>query len=524
MRISWLVLVLVTIPGASAERIDAGAAEVGIDQSTMPDCALDLGPLAEFCPVSYDNGGTAAPGDDRVRVAKYVDDVEVTLRPPVSGPDAHLGLDLRDVRVQEPAYVLVNATWVRLNETLPPTARQYVWFESRPMRYYEENGTYHDLPQWGDFLSLNLPDPVPPFTTPFTGYQPVGVVCHGGLCAIWNPTYLNTTDDSIQPFPNGLAVVDDGTSDDTLELLAAEATYCYDVEPAPSCDVLRSARGTAASSIGLVESLTPSVEVGFQFNRTGLAWNGGNAAGGHAGGRDAERGASRGLAGAAALLVMPDAPHAEQGSGPSAAPPRSEAARSRAAEHASTLADELVGTGRGSPALLVVAAVLGSALLLGFLYHRITGGRVAEHPVRARALGYIGAHPGCSMAELAQHLGLSFKSTEHHARVLQRGGLIHVERDKHHVRLCLHAQRAQLPQASAMRQRTRRDIAILVRARPGLRQSDLAGILGVTRSTVHPHVRLMLQCGVLREDRRRLYPVEVPAARSGDADAAGSVA
>lgn len=166
--------------------------------------------------------------------------------------------------------------------------------------------------------------------------------------------------------------------------------------------------------------------------------------------------------------------------------------------------------GPGLRAWLVAMAV-GALLPLAWLYHRIHGRRAAEHPHRQRTLGYVRDHPGCDIAELARHLGLSYKSAKHHAEVLERAGLLRIDRDGARTCLSLHGDEARASWASTLRHPLRRNVALLVQGQPGARQSQVARVLGVGRSTLHPHVRALVEAGIVREVERRLYASSPPA-------------
>lgn len=145
--------------------------------------------------------------------------------------------------------------------------------------------------------------------------------------------------------------------------------------------------------------------------------------------------------------------------------------------------------------LLAAAMVLCLALLAATaapvplpamaLFHRITPANSTRHAHRAQLTKLAREEPGVLMAAAAARLGIDFHSAQHHARVLQRCGLVDVVKIGRNVALyprgCVSfRQRAALVH---LRRGPQAAMLDLVARHPGLRVGDLAALAGCTKSS-----------------------------------------
>jgi DNA-binding MarR family transcriptional regulator len=158
--------------------------------------------------------------------------------------------------------------------------------------------------------------------------------------------------------------------------------------------------------------------------------------------------------------------------------------------------------------LAIALLLLTLPLALYALFHRIQGSRVIEHPTRHRIREHLREHPGCGMADLAHALSLDFKTVSHHVSVLARAGFVSVLRDGRDYVLCLRGEETRAQRAALLAHPVRQGVMQAVHDAPGLRQSDLARKLGVSRSALHPHVRQLLRSGVLFREGSSLFAVD----------------
>lgn len=394
--------------------VDAGMVAVEVDANPTPDCVADLGALDELCPVAWDQGDAPLPGDDRITVAKYIDEARVILRVP-GVPAGHVGVNLSEVRVQHPANRILNSTWLQVNDTLPPEVRHYVAFESRPRRD-NVTGTWQDSDEWGVFLPLNV-----------TGEPIAWVAVCWDICQISNhENYFQGDEDGFRPFPSNVFLGDGGDTDHYLRRKADEVGACLipQVMPAPSCLVLSAAREQMEPALGLYESLTPTVAVGFQFNRTVVQVTPPPASPlGDAGSTaPLAPSAAAGAAGAPGGLQEQFGPEPAEETLPAAS--RLPLAPARGAESEPGPASPASVLTTTSPALL--PWVLGAGLV-GFawlLYHRLRRERALEQVTRRRIHDMIREEPGIRLGTIAGRLDLAYPTVEQHMRVLERFGLV----------------------------------------------------------------------------------------------------
>ncbi|HVL86421.1 MAG TPA: helix-turn-helix domain-containing protein [Candidatus Thermoplasmatota archaeon] len=121
-------------------------------------------------------------------------------------------------------------------------------------------------------------------------------------------------------------------------------------------------------------------------------------------------------------------------------------------------------------------------------------------PVRGRILECVARSPGLRPGEIAKRLGLDYKTVDYHLRILRRFGLVTEARvgvGRHVYPALSEASWERLP---VLLQPTRRALFALVRAKPGVRLSQAARELGVSKATAHHHARRLAAWGLLVPD------------------------
>jgi predicted transcriptional regulator len=169
-----------------------------------------------------------------------------------------------------------------------------------------------------------------------------------------------------------------------------------------------------------------------------------------------------------------------------------------------------------------------------FLFVRNAREDPLQHPTRRRIRSFVESHPGSSLSEIAQAVGIGWGTAVHHVERLQAAGALASQKDGRRRAFLALGQiaiqpRAYLARASAVRGRLYEAIA----RRPGLSQHELARIANVSPSSASKHLRQLERGGFVaarRAWRSRLYHPTLPQAsqsshaplRSGAASASSS--
>lgn len=122
-------------------------------------------------------------------------------------------------------------------------------------------------------------------------------------------------------------------------------------------------------------------------------------------------------------------------------------------------------------------------LLLGPLYSRVRPNRVLENPVRARFAALVRETPGLTFGDVQRRLGLGAGSVTHHARMLEKAGVVFSTTDGRERRF-FHVGAGRVERVPPLAERAL--LALRERPRSG---SDLARELGVSRQALHYHLR-----------------------------------
>jgi len=147
-------------------------------------------------------------------------------------------------------------------------------------------------------------------------------------------------------------------------------------------------------------------------------------------------------------------------------------------------------------ALAVGAAGLGAAALAGAalwrrwpglglfaLYARLAPRRALEHPRREAMLALVRAEPGLTLADVQRRLALSNGVARHHVALLQSAGLVRRSHDGARRRLWPIG--AAIVAAPSLGERA----VTLVEQRGPMRAAEIADALGVSRQSLHYHLK-----------------------------------
>lgn len=132
------------------------------------------------------------------------------------------------------------------------------------------------------------------------------------------------------------------------------------------------------------------------------------------------------------------------------------------------------------------------------LYTRLRPSAILDHPVRRRIADLVQQNPGVTFGELARLAGIAPGQLTHHARMLERAGVVFSSPDGQ-TRRFFHVGTGRLASVPPLSQR----VMDLLRERPR-RSSELARELGVSRQALHYHVKHLVAEGklVARADGR----------------------
>lgn len=192
---------------------------------------------------------------------------------------------------------------------------------------------------------------------------------------------------------------------------------------------------------------------------------------------------------------------------------------SKASERAAmvTTAPPHVGRPEPSPSsarwVVALACIGALAAAIVAAYSRQRRQDALAHPVRVRILEVLSREPGLTAAEIQVRAGLARGTLRHHLQVLSRMGGISA-RSVGASTLYSAAGglgSTDLPRLAALRDPTRRRLAELIEARPGLSTREAVDASGVSRVAVHKHVRRLADAAIVRVERTsvgfRLFPV-----------------
>ncbi len=140
-------------------------------------------------------------------------------------------------------------------------------------------------------------------------------------------------------------------------------------------------------------------------------------------------------------------------------------------------------------------------LLLLPLYTRLRKEGVLDQYTRGKIHGYVLANPGDYFTAISRALGIPGGSLAYHLRVLEREGQVVSRQDGVHRKLYPKGARVdgdEGSELSAVQQTVCRTIA----ETPGIKQKDIASLVGVSAPTINYHLRRLIARGFVRGVRR----------------------
>lgn len=160
------------------------------------------------------------------------------------------------------------------------------------------------------------------------------------------------------------------------------------------------------------------------------------------------------------------------------------------------------------------ASPMVASLLLGLaavgLYHKLSKDGALEHPARRRILSLLAEEPGLGTTDVADELGVAYRTARHHLEVLARFDLVVCARHRERWRWARPEDAARLDEAQlpALQQR----LLALLEEEPGLHLSELARRLDAAKATVKHHLDRLDEREAVEDERvgplRRFFPVE----------------
>lgn len=164
----------------------------------------------------------------------------------------------------------------------------------------------------------------------------------------------------------------------------------------------------------------------------------------------------------------------------------------------------------GAAGALGILALFAPAAKYGFsrvvalpLYARLERQQLLDNGLRASLLEIIRREPGRSPAELAKQVPCSWSTLVYHLSVLEREGYVSKAREGRRWRFFPTGQQdhSQLPALALMNNPRAARLLEEVRAQPGIAQHTLSARVALSPSTVHFHMRKLLEVGVVRAER-----------------------
>lgn len=514
-------VVLVSTTATARTIVDEGPVAVHAEFNSNEGC--DIGVDEELCGATWDDGGAAGIGDDRVSVNKSVDEVAIHVRvAPL--PARSVTIQPRDLAVEHPGFDLANDTWAAANSSRPAAVRDAVAMESR----FRETGFEYDT--WGLVLAVDG-----------LGSEPsrFWIVCWDLMCGFFS-TGGTSSDGRLALLPGGLTL-EPWDSDEWLENdLAGESTgdentgllSCWSLMRNTTCPepVLAVARSVARPAVTAAEEATPQVVTFATVNKTTLRVGPDglpplpNPAP-KPGADDPVDNPLRSLR----EQTEPSGPPRALGSNRGAPVPREElrsagGATQETASLPSLHEQDVIAL--PSPVAVVIGGLLLLGLVLAGLFARLRREDALEHAARKAIYEEVCREPGVLVGTLASRLALSYPTTRHHVKVLESFGL---------VKLAGSGQRGLLPVGSLRPQEEQlytgvlanpsaRRICEVVASRPEIDILTVARKTDLRYSTAAGLIAILAAAGVVekRRVRRRWLIRRGPASPVGRTPASGA--
>ena len=158
--------------------------------------------------------------------------------------------------------------------------------------------------------------------------------------------------------------------------------------------------------------------------------------------------------------------------------------------------------------LFTTGAIIVVFIVIAF-YTKIKKDRLLEHETRQRIMGHIRDHPGTYYSEIRKDLDLAHGVLTHHLNMLETQEMIFSKQDRQFRRFYVEGMHSKGPMVTG----SQKIVLDAIRRNPGLSQSGIARMLGVSRMVVSYHVSSLEKLGLvdgIREGRESLiYPVSI---------------
>lgn len=136
------------------------------------------------------------------------------------------------------------------------------------------------------------------------------------------------------------------------------------------------------------------------------------------------------------------------------------------------------------------------------LYSRFAGAEVLRHRERERALALLRERPGLSVQEMADALGISWSTAAYHLGVLEREGMVAAAKGHRHRRYVLVGTGVSREEVHVASHPTASALLMHIASAPGVSQSRLSELAGITPSTASWHLKRLAEAGLVRVERK----------------------
>lgn len=143
--------------------------------------------------------------------------------------------------------------------------------------------------------------------------------------------------------------------------------------------------------------------------------------------------------------------------------------------------------------------------------HVVEADHALEHPRRARLLAAITAEPGLTFRQLVQSTGIPAGTVRHHLTILERCGLVRIERDGGALRHFLEGASPEDRLAVTLERRGLDRVYAFVAVHGPVNQKTILDAMPYSRSTTQHKVQRLVQRGLMELKRQgRLCMYWVP--------------
>lgn len=146
------------------------------------------------------------------------------------------------------------------------------------------------------------------------------------------------------------------------------------------------------------------------------------------------------------------------------------------------------------------------------LFSRIGSGEVLDHPMRAQIASLVEAEPGIHFQEIVRRLDAGRGTTEHHLRKLLSANVVSAQVAQGFT--CYFPKgkvdRHLMAAAPVLKSDGARQVLQCIQEQPGRAALDVAGVTGLTPSTVNYHLKRLVASGLVSNERRGRYLLLTP--------------